>query len=62
MRVLTTPRFQFPSSFEQLPAELFQNFFQIDWKQTEEMYREAFEQARAVLRPAVTDRLAPFWN
>ena len=62
MDLLSQPRFQIPPAFEDLPADLFQVMFQIDWKQTEELYRKAVEQARAVLRPAITDRLMQFWN
>ena len=33
-----------------------------DWQQVQERYREAYERAQAVLRPAITDRLRPYWN
>ena len=35
---------------------------QVDRHRVEEVYRDAYEQARAVLRPPVTERLAPIWN
>jgi hypothetical protein len=60
MRLVTPP--QSPAGFLLLPTDLFAMPFQIDWERTEELYREAFEQARAVLRPSITNRLTPYWN
>ena len=34
----------------------------VDWRQMQDVYRKAFERAKAVLRPSVLDRLAPSWN
>ena len=53
---------QLATGFAALPGEFFANPFAIDWQRTEELYREAYEQARAVLRPSIIDRLAPYWN
>jgi hypothetical protein len=51
-----------PVSFFLCPAHLFAGLTP-DWEQVQEAYREAYEQARAVLRPAITDRLlAASWN
>jgi hypothetical protein len=60
MRLLTPP--QPTAGFVLFPTDLFATPFQIDWERTEELYREAFEQARAVLRPPITNRLTPYWN
>ena len=58
MRV-TECRFN-PASFVLCPAALFAG---IDWQQVQEVYRVAYEQAQAVHRPPVTERLAPVsWN
>ena len=51
-----------PSGFVWVNPELFANPIRIDWERTEELYRDAFEQARAVLEPPITNRLTPYWN
>jgi hypothetical protein len=51
-----------PSGFVWVPPELFATPIRIDWERTEELYREAFEQAKAVQRPSIVNRLAPYWN
>jgi hypothetical protein len=60
MRVATLT--QSPTAFVLINAEQLATPFRIDWERTEELYREAREQARAVVRPAIIDRLAPYWN
>jgi hypothetical protein len=61
MRLLTPPH-QSTAGFVLFPVELFANAFYIDWERTEELYRDAYEQAQAVLRPSITNRLTPYWN
>jgi hypothetical protein len=52
-----------PASFVLCPASLFTGVVAIDWPQVQEVYRVAYEQAQAVHRPPVTERLAPVsWN
>jgi hypothetical protein len=51
-----------PSAFAWVSPELFATPIRIDWERTEELYREAFEQAQAVQRPSIINRLTPFWN
>jgi hypothetical protein len=52
-----------PTGFVEVPADQFAApAFRIDWKLTEQLYREAYERARAELRPSIIDRLAPSWN
>ena len=60
MRALLSP--PSPSGFVMVPPDYFANPIRIDWERTEELYREAFEQARAVLQPPITNRLTPYWN
>jgi hypothetical protein len=60
MPTLTSP-FS-PSGFVCVRPELFANPIRIDWERTEDLYREAFEQARAVQRPSIVNRLTPYWN
>jgi hypothetical protein len=51
-----------PSGFVLVPPDLFAAPIRIDWERTEELYREAFEQAQAVQRPTIVNRLTPYWN
>jgi hypothetical protein len=52
-----------PAGFVLMPADQFAMApFPIDWRRTEELYRDALEKAREVLRPSIVDRLAPYWN
>jgi hypothetical protein len=51
-----------PTGFAFLPPDLFATPIRIDWERTEELYRDAYEQARAVLLPPITNRLTPYWN
>jgi hypothetical protein len=50
------------TAFVPIPADVVTQAFSIDWERTEELYREAYEQALAVVRPPIADRLAPYWN
>ena len=43
--------FQPQTAFVPVPADLMANAFHIDWDRTEELYRDAYEQALAVARP-----------
>ncbi len=58
---LLTPS-QETAGFVSIPPDAFATAFQIDWRRTEELYRDAYEQARAVLAPPITNRLTPYWN
>lgn len=49
-------------AFVFLPSALFANPIRIDWERTEELYRDAYEQVRAIQAPPITNRLTPYWN
>jgi hypothetical protein len=52
-----------PTSFALYPVSLFTFAGPMDWRQVQGVYREAYEQAQAIHRPAITERLAPVtWN
>jgi hypothetical protein len=51
-----------PTGFILVPPAIFATPIRIDWERTEELYRDAYEQARAVLQPPITNRLTPYWN
>ncbi|HEY1380364.1 MAG TPA: hypothetical protein VGF55_26415 [Gemmataceae bacterium] len=51
-----------PTAFILFPADQFAAILPIDRRRVEELYRDAYEQARAVLGPPITERLAPIWN
>ena len=51
-----------PAAFVLCPVDLLAAVMPVDRHRVEEVYRDAYEQARAVLRPPVTERLAPIWN
>jgi hypothetical protein len=57
----SSPSFN-PKGFLLFPTNVIAGAILIDWERVEELYRDAFEEARAALRPPVMDRLAPYWN
>lgn len=61
MRLLSPPLQTLPG-FALVPRELLATFLEIDWDQTDELYREAYEQAQATTRPPITNRMTPYWN
>ncbi len=51
-----------PTGFWLCPIDQIAMILPLDRQRVEELYRDAYEQARSTLQPSITERLAPIWN